>query len=103
MLKVPHWLQATDSEEIDLTTLARQAGLARRMFLRRFQKATGLTTTKYCQRLRVGKARELLQFNTLAFDQVDGSKNPRGGMAGVIFCRGRWRSGHGSATGVLRR
>jgi transcriptional regulator GlxA family with amidase domain len=70
VLKVQHWLQATDAKEIDLTTLARQAGLEERTFLRRFQKATGLTTTEYCQRLRVGKARELLQFGTLSFDQV---------------------------------
>lgn len=70
VLKVQHWLQATDAKEIDLATLARQAGLEERTFLRRFQKATGLTTTEYCQRLRVGKARELLQFGTLSFDQV---------------------------------
>jgi transcriptional regulator GlxA family with amidase domain len=70
VLKVQHWLQATDAKEIDLTTLAKQAGLEERTFLRRFQKATGLTTTEYCQRLRVGKARELLQFGTLSFDQV---------------------------------
>jgi transcriptional regulator GlxA family with amidase domain len=70
VLKVQHWLQATDAKETDLATLARQAGLEERTFLRRFQKATGLTTTEYCQRLRVGKARELLQFGTLPFDQV---------------------------------
>ncbi|MBM1172672.1 GlxA family transcriptional regulator [Microvirga arabica] len=70
VLKVQHWLQATDAKEIDLTTLAKQAGLEERTFLRRFQKATGHTTTEYCQRLRVGKARELLQFGTLSFDQV---------------------------------
>ncbi len=70
VLKVQHWLQATDAKEIDLPTLARRAGLEERTFLRRFQKATGLTTTEYCQRLRVGKARELLQFGTLSFDQV---------------------------------
>jgi len=70
VLRVQHWLQATDAKEIDLATLARQASLEERTFLRRFQKATGLTTTEYCQRLRVGKARELLQFGTLSFDQV---------------------------------
>ena len=34
------------------------------------QKATGMTTTEYCQRLRVGRARELLQFGTTSIDRV---------------------------------
>ncbi|WP_328795700.1 helix-turn-helix domain-containing protein [Halopseudomonas xiamenensis] len=51
-------------------TLAAQAGLEQRTFLRRFQKATGLTTTEYCQRLRTGRARELLQFGNASIDRV---------------------------------
>jgi transcriptional regulator GlxA family with amidase domain len=70
ILKVQHWLQATEAKDGDLATLATQAGLEERTFLRRFQKATGLTTTEYCQRLRVGKARELLQSSPLTADQV---------------------------------
>src|SRR5690606_1188294 len=60
VLKVQHWLQATQAKESALPTLAAHAQLEERTFLRRFQKATGMTTTEYCQRLRVGKARELL-------------------------------------------
>ncbi len=41
-----------------------------RTFLRRFRKATGLTPIDYCQRLRVGKARELLQFGTLPIETI---------------------------------
>jgi transcriptional regulator GlxA family with amidase domain len=70
ILKVQRWLQATEARDIDLATLAMQAGLEERTLLRRFQKATGLTTTEYCQRLRVGRARELLQSSPLAADQV---------------------------------
>ncbi|MFU0505728.1 GlxA family transcriptional regulator [Pseudaminobacter sp. NGMCC 1.201702] len=70
VLKVQHWLQATEAKDIGLPTLAAQAGLEERTFLRRFQKATGLTSTEYYQRLRVGKAQELLQFSTLAVDRV---------------------------------
>lgn len=70
VLKVQHWLQATDAKETSLAVLAAHAGLEERTFLRRFQKATGLTTTDYCQRLRVGKARELLQFSTLPVDKI---------------------------------
>ncbi|WP_454633441.1 GlxA family transcriptional regulator [Bradyrhizobium cenepequi] len=70
VLKVQHWLQATDAKDIALAALAARSGLEERTFLRRFQKATGLTTTEYCQRLRVGKARELLQFGKLPVDRI---------------------------------
>ena len=70
VLKVQHWLQATDAKDIALPRLAAQAGLEERTFLRRFQKATGMTTTEYCQRLRVGRAREMLQFGRLPVDRI---------------------------------
>lgn len=70
VLKVQHWLQATDAKETSLTALAAQAGLEERTFLRRFQRATGLTSTEYVQRLRVSKAQELLQFSTETVDRV---------------------------------
>lgn len=70
VLKVQHWLQATQAKDVALHTLAAQAGLEQRTLLRRFQKATGMTTTEYCQRLRVGRARELLQFGNASIDRV---------------------------------
>lgn len=70
VLKVQHWLQATQAKDVALATLADQAKLEERTFLRRFQKATGMTTTEYCQRLRVGRARELLQFSIDSIDRV---------------------------------
>jgi len=70
VLRVQHWLQATQAKEIALATLAAQARLEKRTFLRRFQKATGMTSSEYCQRLRVGRARELLQFSSTSIDRV---------------------------------
>jgi len=70
VLKVQHWLHSTQAKDISLATLASQANLEERTFLRRFQKATGMTTTDYCQNLRVGRARELLQFGTLSIERV---------------------------------
>jgi transcriptional regulator GlxA family with amidase domain len=70
VLKVQHWLQATQARDVALESLARTAGLEERTFLRRFRKATGLTSTEYCQRLRVGRARELLQSSRLSIDRV---------------------------------
>lgn len=70
ILKVQHWLQATEAQDISLASMAAEAGLEERTFLRRFQKATGMRTTEYCQRLRVGKARELLQFSAATVEQI---------------------------------
>lgn len=70
VLKVQHWLQATAAVDTALSNLAAEAGLEERTFLRRFQKATGMTTTEYSQRLRVAKAQELLQFSRLPIDRI---------------------------------
>lgn len=50
--------------------MAEQAGLEERTFLRRFQKATGMTATDYAQRLRIAKAQELLQFGQLPVERI---------------------------------
>lgn len=70
VLKVQHWLQKTAAKETTLAVLAGQAGMEERTFLRRFQKATGMTTTEYCQRLRVGRAREMLQSSRLPLERI---------------------------------
>ncbi len=63
-------MEESGSRNFDLTVLVEQSGLEERTFLRRFQKATGVTTTEYVQRLRVGRARELLQRGGHTGDQV---------------------------------
>ena len=70
ILKVQHWLQKTEAQNIDLSTLVSCAQLEERTFLRRFQKATGMTSTEYCQRLRVSNAKDFLQFSLLAVEQI---------------------------------
>lgn len=70
ILKVQHWLQATAAKNISLSDLAARARLGERTFLRRFQKATGMTTMEYCQRLRIGNARRLLQFSVMPIERV---------------------------------
>ncbi|EDU1513696.1 GlxA family transcriptional regulator [Enterobacter cloacae complex sp. RIVM_C039474] len=70
VLKVQHWLQATQARDVTLSDLATHSGLEERTFLRRFQKATGMTSTEYCQHLRVGRAQELLQFSNDSFDRI---------------------------------
>jgi len=61
VLKVQHWLQEIGGKEMGLAALADRAGLDPRTFMRRFKKATGYTAGAYIQRLRIERARELLQ------------------------------------------
>lgn len=70
ILKVQHWLQSTGATEVSLTAMAERAGLEERTFLRRFRSATGLKPTEYCQHLRVGKAREMLEFTNGTIDHI---------------------------------
>ncbi|EPT7056178.1 GlxA family transcriptional regulator [Cronobacter sakazakii] len=70
ILRVQQWLAETGAKESTLPVLAGHAGLEERTFLRRFRKATGMTTTEYCQRLRVGRAQEILQTSRLSLERI---------------------------------
>ncbi len=70
ILKVQEFLHESEGKAVDVPTLAAQAGLEERTFLRRFQKATGYTTTEYWQRLRVSNAKSKLRDTRLAIDQI---------------------------------
>ena len=70
ILKAQHFMQACGGKQARLAVLAAEAGLETRTFLRRFQKATGLTATDYAQRLRVASAQELLQFGQQPIERI---------------------------------
>ncbi|GFM29003.1 AraC family transcriptional regulator [Novosphingobium sp. PY1] len=70
ILKVQHWLQARAVRHLTLADMAAQAQLEERTFQRRFKSATGLKPIEYVQHLRVGKARELLEFTRRTVDQI---------------------------------
>ena len=70
ILKVQHWLQSTGATDVSLAAMAKRSGLEERTFLRRFRAATGLKPTEYCQHLRVGKAREMLEFSNGTIDHI---------------------------------
>ncbi|MCF4996276.1 helix-turn-helix domain-containing protein [Pseudomonas syringae] len=70
ILKLQHWLQGSGATDVSLAMMAERAGLEERTFLRRFRAATGLKPTEYCQHLRVGKAREMLEFTNGTIDHI---------------------------------
>ena len=70
LVKAQHFLQASEGKEARLAVLAEQAGLEERTFLRRFKTATGMKPIEYVQHLRIGKARELLEFTRRSIEQI---------------------------------
>jgi transcriptional regulator GlxA family with amidase domain len=70
ILKVQHWLQGRSGRPTVVASMAETAGLEERTFLRRFKAATGLKPVEYVQHLRIGKARELLEFTRRPVDQI---------------------------------
>ena len=70
VLRVQHWLQKKSMRDVTLVSMAAYAGLEQRTFLRRFRRATEFNPTEYCQRLRIGKAREMLELTGRTIDQV---------------------------------
>jgi len=70
VLRVQLWLQTCPPGLITIDRMAVEAKLGQRTFMRRFQKATGLTPTEYVQHLKVQKARELLEFTTLSIKEI---------------------------------
>ncbi|MDX0994243.1 helix-turn-helix domain-containing protein [Sinorhizobium medicae] len=70
ILKVQHWLQAREARAVSVAQMAKVVAMEERTFLRRFKAATGMRPIEYAQHLRVGKARELLEFTRRSVEQV---------------------------------
>lgn len=70
VLQTQHWLQLHFSENLTGLTMAAQANLGERTLLRRFRRATGLKPKEYVQHLRIGRARENLEFSSLSINEI---------------------------------
>ena len=70
ILKAQHWLSGQREQAVTVADIARKAGLEPRTFLRRFVQATGMKPSEYQQRLRMTRAREMLEFSRSAVDEI---------------------------------
>jgi transcriptional regulator GlxA family with amidase domain len=70
IVKAQQWLAGQRERAVSVTELARHACLEQRTFLRRFTKATGMKPLEYQQRLRMTRARELLEFTRMGVDEI---------------------------------
>jgi transcriptional regulator GlxA family with amidase domain len=72
-LKAQDWLAAERERPVTVADIARYAGLEPRTFLRRFVAATGMKPSEYQQRLRMTRAREMLEFSRMSVDLIASS------------------------------
>jgi transcriptional regulator GlxA family with amidase domain len=70
ILAAQQWLSSNRQRDVALSDAARHVALEPRTFLRRFVKATGMKPLEYQQRLRMSRARELLEFSRSSIDVV---------------------------------
>ncbi len=70
ILKTQRHLHARGPLKASVTDMAGWSGLELRTFARRFHGATGLRPNEYHQRLRIEKAREMLETTTTPINQV---------------------------------
>ena len=64
------WIDSNFYKEITIDSLAEKCNLSRRTFERRFKKATGDSPLRYLQRVRIEKAKYLLEYGNLTFDII---------------------------------
>lgn len=72
ILKLQRWLSNQSLEKITFAQMATCAGLGERTLLRRFSAATGYKPNEYIQRMRIEKARELLELTQRPIESVAG-------------------------------
>jgi transcriptional regulator GlxA family with amidase domain len=70
ILKTQLWLASQREHLVTVAEIARHAGIEPRTFLRRFERATGLKPSRYQQRLRISRAREMLEFSRHSVDAI---------------------------------
>ncbi len=70
VLRSQKWMEAKVAEPLTMDDAASVAGLSERHFKRRFKKATGDTPIKYLQKLRIEKAKLLLETTRKSVSEI---------------------------------
>ena len=99
VLKAQEWVQMRDGRGVSLAALATAAGLERRTLLRRFASATGMTPIEYCRRVRIARAREVLEGGEISQKEIAESL----GYKDVASFTRAFRKAVGWAPGAYRK
>jgi len=70
MTRVQDWLEKNTTQTVDYDNLAHTFRMSRRSLERRFKQATGMTPLSYLQKLRVEKAKQMLEEGTHTFNEI---------------------------------
>ena len=70
VLAAQEWIEDNFDKNFGYDGLAREHGMSRRTFERRFKAATGDTPLIYQQRIRVETAKRMLENGSLSFDEI---------------------------------
>ena len=70
ILRIQEWLEEDPRQSHGVADLAKRAGLGGRTFMRRFKKATGDSPLGYLQRLRIERARKLLETTSASVEVI---------------------------------
>lgn len=70
VVKAQEWIEQHESEPIDYEWLAQELRTSRRSVERRFKQSVGVTPLGYLQKLRVEKAKRLLEEGTRTFEEI---------------------------------
>lgn len=70
VVKGQEWIEQHTSEPIDYEWLAQDLRMSRRSMERRFKESVGVTPLGYLQKLRVEKAKHLLEEGTQTFSEI---------------------------------
>lgn len=70
ILQIQHWIEENYHQNFKYSQLAEKHGMSRRTLERRFKSATGETPLSYQQRIRIEKAKQLLELEDLSFEEI---------------------------------
>jgi AraC family transcriptional activator FtrA len=93
------WAEERLSQPLTVATLARQASMSERTFMRRFRASTGTTVRQWLLAQRLNRARDLLESTGLSVDQV----SERCGLGSAANLRQHFAATVGSTPTAYRR
>jgi len=70
ILRVQHVIESESHQRLTINKMAKSAGMSLRNFERRFRNATGELPSAYVQKMRIEKAKRLLETSTDTVDQI---------------------------------
>jgi transcriptional regulator GlxA family with amidase domain len=99
IFKIQEWIELNFHNSISIETLAKKLGMSVRNINRRFKAATGETTVKYLQMVKIEAAKKAMENSGQSFDEISFSV----GYENVSFFRRIFKLGTGLSPAAYRK